>query len=243
MNHSTTAGMRIADAAYHPKIKDWPEDERPREKMVKHGPAQLSDAELLAILIGSGSGTVTAVDLAKTLLMQAGSLRDLASLDVPDLLQKKIRGLGQARAVVLVAAFEIARRVRSSVVADSSAIRGPEDVAARYVPRLQSKKQELFMVLVLNSANKITREVVVTQGLLNSSLAHPREVFRPAILENAASVILLHNHPSGNPEPSGEDLAMTRQLVEAGKLIGITVHDHIIIAGDEHTSFAERGLL
>ncbi|MCX6138671.1 MAG: DNA repair protein RadC [Ignavibacteriales bacterium] len=243
MERLPAAASHDSVVSYHPKIKDWPEEERPREKMARHGAGALTDAELLAIMIGSGSGNVTAVDLAKTLMVQVGSLRDLASLDVSDLLQKKIKGLGSARVVTLVAVFEIARRIRSSAVAESAAIRSPDDVAARYIPQLQSKKQELFMVLVLNSANKITREVVVTQGLLNSSLAHPREVFRPAILENAASVILLHNHPSGNPEPSGEDIAMTRQLVEAGKLIGITVHDHIIIAGDTHTSFAERGLL
>jgi DNA repair protein RadC len=225
------------------KIKDWPENERPREKLLERGVNALSDAELLAILIGSGSGGVTAVDLAKSILVRFESLRVLSSLDVADLKQKKLKGLGTARAVSLVAAFEIARRVRTAGVSESRPIRTPTDVADRFIPQLQGKKQELFIVLVLNSANKITKEVVVTQGLLNSSLTHPREVFRPAIMENAASVILLHNHPSGNPEPSPEDIAITRQLVEAGRVIGIPVHDHIIIAGETHTSFAERGLL
>jgi DNA repair protein RadC len=243
MDHSTFQTPHDSITTYHPKIKDWPADERPREKMTSRGSSALSDAELLAIIIGSGSGNVTAVDLAKTLIVHAGSLHALSSMDVADFLQKKIKGLGKARAVSLVAAFEIGRRIRSSSVADTVSIRTPDDVAEKYIPHLQGKKQEVFMVLVLNSANKIIKEVVVTQGLLNSSLAHPREVFRPAILENAASIILLHNHPSGNPEPSGEDIAITRQIVEAGKVIGITVHDHIIIAGNSHTSFAERGLL
>lgn len=243
MDRSTFHTPHDSITTYHPKIKDWPADERPREKMTSRGSSALSDAELLAIIIGSGSGNITAVDLAKTLIVHAGSLHALSSMDVADFLQKKIKGLGKARAVSLAAAFEIGRRIRSSSVADTVSIRTPDDVAEKYIPQLQGKKQEVFMVLVLNSANKITREVVVTQGLLNSSLAHPREVFRPAILENAASIILLHNHPSGNPEPSGEDIAITRQIVEAGKVIGITVHDHIIIAGNSHTSFAERGLL
>ncbi len=225
----------------HRTIKDWPSGDRPREKLLTRGPEGLSDAELLTLLIGAGSRHASAFDLARHLLTTAGSLRALAASSAQDILQ--VAGIGAARAVSVAAAFEIGRRVASATVADDAVIRSPADVGAKYVPRLQHLQQELFMVLTLNSANRITREVVVTRGLLNSSLTHPREVFRPAILELAASVVLLHNHPSGNGEPSDDDVLITKQLVEAGKIIGIPVHDHLIIAGNSYTSFAERGLL
>ncbi|MEW5799879.1 MAG: DNA repair protein RadC [Bacteroidota bacterium] len=224
-------------------IKEWPEDERPREKLMKHGAASLSDSELLAILINTGSGKQSAVDLAKKLLREYKSLRTVSGLSVADLKQKKFKGIGKVKAIVLAAAFEIARRLASTPKEDLSPIRTPEDVANRYKPQLRDLKQEVFMVLCLSSSNKIIQERTITKGLLNSSLTHPREVFREAILENAASVILLHNHPSGNLEPSREDIQITKQLVEAGKIIGISVQDHIIIGGDNFTSMMERGLM
>jgi DNA repair protein RadC len=230
-------------AVRYTSIKEWPEDERPREKLMKHGAASLSDSELLAILINTGSGKQSALDLAKKLLREYHSMRNLAGLSVSDLKQKKFKGIGKVKAAKLAAAFEIARRLASTRTEDSAPIRTPEDVAKRYLPELRDLKQEIFMVLCLNSSNKIIQERTVTKGILNSSLTHPREVFREAILENAASVILLHNHPSGNPEPSREDIQITKQLVEAGKIIGIAVHDHIIIAGDGFTSMVERGLM
>ena len=226
---------------YHTKIKDWPSQERPREKLINQGPETLSEAELLAILIGSGSGKVTALDLAKTLFVEHQTLRSLASLGVADL--KKFKGIGDARAVCIAASFELARRLHSSPEVERPIIRTPSDVAQQLIPKLRDLKQEVFIVLHLNSANRITREVTITRGLLNSSLTHPREVFRQAIVEHAASVILVHNHPSGNPEPSQEDLAITKQLVEASKVVGIPVHDHLIIAGWMFTSLAERGFI
>ncbi|MFA6468631.1 MAG: DNA repair protein RadC [Bacteroidota bacterium] len=224
-------------------IKEWPEDERPREKLIKHGASSLSDSELLAILINIGTENLSAVEVAKKLILQHRTLRNLSSLSVADLRQKKNKGIGTAKAVTIVAAFELARRFSTSDADASEPIRSPEDVARRCGPELRDLKQEVFKVLCLNSANKITQERIITKGLLNSSLTHPREVFREAILENAASVILLHNHPSGNREPSREDIAITKQIVEAGKIIGIPVHDHIIIAGNDFTSMMERGLL
>lgn len=201
----------------------------------------MTEAELLAILIGSGSGKVTALDVAKTLIVERKSLRSLAGLTVADL--KEFKGIGDARAVVIAAAFELARRLQSSPDEERCMIRSPSDVAQQFIPALRDLQQEVFVVILLNSANKIIRKITITKGLLNSSLTHPREVFRHAIVEHAASVILMHNHPSGNPEPSQEDIAITRQIVEASKVVGIPVHDHIIIAGGEFTSFAERGLL
>lgn len=224
-------------------IKEWPEDERPREKLLKHGASSLSDSDLLAILIKSGSGKLSAVDLAKIILKEYKSLRNVSALSVADLKQKKFKGIGKVKAITLVAAFEMARRLASKPADDSRPIRTPEDVANRYIPQLRDLKQEVFMVLCLSSSNKIIQERTITKGLLNSSLTHPREVFREAILENAASIILLHNHPSGNLEPSKEDIHITKQIVEAGKIIGISVHDHIIIAGDGFTSMMERGLM
>lgn len=224
-------------------INKWPEDERPREKLMKHGAASLSDSELLAILINTGSGKQSALDLAKKLVREFGSLKKLAGLSVADLKQRKFKGIGKAKAVTIAAAFEIARRIEKEPRDASAPIRTPEDVAKIFIPRMRDLKQEEFRVICLNSANKIITDRIITKGLLNSSLTHPREVFREAILEHAASVILLHNHPSGNKEPSREDIQITKQLVEAGKIIGIEVHDHIIIAGDDYTSMMERGLM
>ncbi len=228
-------------SSYHTKIKDWPESERPREKLINAGSDALTEAELLAILIGSGTGKITAVDLAKRLLVEYKNLRAIAGLSVGDL--QHFKGIGEARAVSIVAAFELARRLHSLPEEERHNIRTPDDVAERFIPRLRDMKQEMFIVLLLNSANRIMKEITVTRGLLNSSLTHPREVFRSAIVESAASVILLHNHPSGNPEPSQEDISITKQIVEASKVVGIPVHDHIIIAGNSYTSFADRGLL
>jgi len=227
----------------HIPITAWPEDERPREKLEKHGAASLSEAELLAILINSGSGQRTALDLARLLLHEHKTLRRLSELSVADFKRKTFKGIGRVKAIVLVAACELARRIQSSGAQNSDPIRSPEDIAKIFGPRLRDKKQEEFIVVILNSANRIIRERTITKGLLNSSLTHPREVFREAILENGASVILIHNYPSGNPEPSREDIQITKQLVEAGTIIGIPVHDHIIIAGASYTSMMERGLL
>ena len=226
---------------YHTKIRDWPANERPREKLITHGAEILTESELLAILIGSGSGKVTALDLAKRLMVEYRSLRALAGSGVGDL--RRFKGIGEARAVAIVAAFELARRLQSTPEIAELIVRTPADVAGKFIPMLRDLKQEVFIVVLLNSANKIIKEVTITRGLLNSSLTHPREVFRHAIIEHAASIILMHNHPSGNLEPSQEDIAITKQLVEASAIVGIPVHDHLIIAGGGFTSFAERGLM
>lgn len=226
---------------FHPTIPEWPEHERPREKLVTHGSEAVSDAELLAILLRTGAGKITAVDLAKLLLKDFDSLERLASRSLQDF--KQYHGLGEAKAATLIAAFEMGRRTASHRRSEKLQIRSPEDVVKRYQPLLRDLQIEVFRVLLLDSANHLIRDVEVTSGILNSSLVHPREVFKSAITEPAASVILLHNHPSGNPEPSSEDLQVTKQLVEAGKIIGIPVHDHLIITANSYTSFAERGIL
>lgn len=228
-------------SSYHVKISEWPADERPREKLLQRGSGALSDAELLAILIRTGTGHITAVDLASTLLREFESLPRLASRSAQEL--KHYKGLGDAKSLLLVAAFELGRRAASRIVQDREQIRSPGEIARRFGPALRDLQQEIFKVLLLDSANHLLREVTVSVGILNSALVHPREVFRQAIMEPAASVILMHNHPSGNPDPSSEDLEITRQLVEAGKIMGIPVRDHLILAGENYASFAERGLL
>jgi DNA repair protein RadC len=222
-------------------IRDWREDERPRERLVNHGPAALSDSELLAILISSGTKGFSALDAARELLKRHDSLGKLSTCDLSEF--RQVHGLGNARAIGLAAAFEIGKRIAAEPHRERRAIRSPEDIAGMYIPRLRGLRNEVFYVLLLNASNQIFREVQVSEGSLNSSIVHPREVFRLAITESAASVILMHNHPSGNPRPSQEDINVTRQVIEAGKVIDIKVFDHIIIAGTEYTSLARLGLI
>jgi DNA repair protein RadC len=155
----------------------------------------------------------------------------------------RVRGIGPAKAARLMAAFEAGRRSASQRSGDQVQVGCPDDVAAVYGPLMRDLKKEIFKVVHLNTANIIVGDYTVSEGGLASSIVEPRAVFEQAILDNAASVICLHNHPSGNPEPSRQDIRITRQLVEAGKLMGIPVHDHLIIAGDAHTSLAERGVM
>ncbi len=222
-------------------IKDWREEERPRERLLKNGAASLTDSELLAILIRAGTKGVSALDVARELLNKFDDLNNLSTRDYSEL--KTVKGLGGAKTVTLLAAFELGKRIKSGAFKDKKSINRPEDLANIYIPVFEGAKTEIFKVIMLNSANKIIREINVSEGTLNTSVVHPREVFRFAITESAASVILLHNHPSGNPQPSNEDLQITKQLVEAGKIIGIRVVDHLIIAGDTYTSLKREGLM
>ena len=237
-----TDGKRqlIGRSAFYTTIKDWPEGERPREKMLQRGASALSEAELLAILIRTGNRGATALDLAKKLLSEGRTLRDVAAMTPGDF---QSFGIGRARATAIVAAFELTRRLPASDRAERPVIRGPEEVGLRYGPKLRDLKHEEFWSLLLNSSNRLIGEFKITSGILNSSIVHPRECFHQAIKEKAASVIFVHNHPSGNAEPSQEDLSITKQLVEAGRILGIPVNDHIIVAGNEVTSFAERRLI
>jgi DNA repair protein RadC len=225
---------------YRTTIKDWPEGDRPREKLEQKGASTLSEAELLAILIRTGNKGATALDLAKRLLSHGKTLRDVAQMSVQDFVDLRI---GKARATSVIAACELARRFPSSMSKEKPVFHSPEDVASIYVPKLRDLKHEEFWVLLLTSANSLIADKMITRGTLNSSLVHPRECFQDALKQSAATVIFLHNHPSGNAEPSQEDIAITKQLVESGKVLGIPVHDHIIVAGGTFTSFADRGLM
>ncbi len=225
---------------YHARIKDWPESERPREKLLKHGPEALSNAELLAILIQSGTGNITALDLAKTMLTEFSGLPGLARRSISEV--KRFKGIGDARAAVIAAGIEFARRLQAEPE-EAYQVSGPEDVARRFIPRLRDQKVEYFYTILLNNAGKIISEHVISQGTINASLVHQREVFHHAVTELAASVILLHNHPSGTLEASAEDKNITEMMVRAGEIMDIPVRDHIIIAGNRYLSFAEKGLL
>lgn len=223
-------------------IRELPRGERPRERLKDHGAQSLSAAELLAIVIGSGGGGASALQLGHAVLAAAGgSLRRMASQPVASL--TAMRGVGPARAVAVHAALELGRRLAAEVRDEGAPMRSPRDVAAAFAPRLEDLPVEEFHVAILDAQHRLERDVTVTRGLLNSSLVHPREVFREAIAERAAAIILVHNHPSGDPTPSADDRLVTEQLVAAGRLLDIPVHDHVIVGRGRYTSFAEAGLL
>jgi DNA repair protein RadC len=224
------------------RIKEWPVSDRPRERLRSSGPEALSGRELLAIVIGSGTEGHSAVDVAAALLQSAGgSLRRLAGIGLTEL--QRTQGVGPATAARLAAALELGRRLAREGPADRVRIHGPRDVYERCAPSMRDLPQEEFRVLLMNTQHAITQEVVVTRGILDASMVHPREVFRAAIAENAAAIILTHNHPSGDPTPSAEDREVTRQLAAAGAVIGIPVLDHVVIGDARYVSFVEAGLL
>src|SRR5688500_4462667 len=238
---SVTLGSgRPSDRAL--SIRELPRSERPRERLKDLGAQALSSAELLAIVVGTGGARRSALHVGQAILAGAdGSLRRLASQPVAAL--TSLGGVGTARAVTVHAALELGRRMAAEERQDGVPVRSPRDVARVFSARLEDLPVEEFHVAVLDSQHRLERDVTVTRGILNSSLVHPREVFREAIAERAAAVILVHNHPSGDPTPSADDRTVTDQLVAAGRLLDIPVHDHVIIGRGRYVSFAEAGLL
>ncbi len=224
------------------KIKEMPNVDRPRERLRSLGAQALSTTELIATVLGSGGKGASVLACAQLVLDQAGgSLGRLGSMPLAAL--TRVRGVGRARATAVHAALELGLRMAGEARQAGVPLRGPRDVAAFFAPRLQDAPVEEFHVAILDAQHRLERDVLITRGLLNSSLVHPREVFREAIAERAAAVILVHNHPSGDPTPSAEDKAVTEQLVAAGRLLDIPVHDHIIVGRGRYVSFAEAGLL
>jgi len=223
-------------------VKELPRSERPRERLVALGAGALSSAELLALLVGAGTTGGSAIQVGQALLAGArGSLRRMAMQPVAAL--TATTGVGMVRAVTVHAALELGRRLSCEERDDGAPVRSPRDVARLFAPRLEDLPVEEFHVAVLDAQHRLERDVTITRGILTSSLVHPREVFREAIAERAAALILVHNHPSGDPTPSADDRLVTEQLVAAGKLLDIPVHDHVIIGRGRYTSFAEAGLL
>lgn len=224
------------------KIKDLPLDDRPREKLILRGPQSLSDSELIAIILRTGTKGKSVVQISQEIIKKSGNLASLAVKTVSAF--TKDEGIGKDKAATLAAVFEIAKRVNAQIKWFSDAkITSPEDVAKIFIPLLKDEIKEHFFVLCLNSANKIIKYENISIGNLNSSVVHPREVFKVAIDNNSANIIVLHNHPSGNPEPSNEDISITKKLVESGKILGIEIFDHIIIAGNQYLSFVEKRLI
>jgi DNA repair protein RadC len=216
--------------------EDWP-----REKLFRHGPHVLSNAELLALLLGTGAKERTSVEVASRMLATVASIRELAAQEVRDF--TRMDGIGPGKAARLAAAFEFGRRLPRIPREAAAAFRSPADVFREYAPIMSDLRREVFRVVLLNTGHVRISDFVASEGGIASSIVEPRLIFRRAILEHAAAVICIHNHPSGNPEPSREDVAVTRQLVRAGAHLGIPLRDHVIIAGDTYTSLAERGLV
>ena len=221
-------------------VKDWPEDERPRERLIKNGPASLSDAQLLAIIIRNGKGGRSAVDLGRELLEKFGSLTGIEQAGIAELCE--VPGIGPAKSAELKAAIELGRRYQKPTLAGASFC-ASQDVADYYKPRMKDAKQEEFRCVILDTKNKIIKEVKVTTGTLTASIVHPRDTFKTAIRESAAAVIFIHNHPSGDTRPSQEDILLTKRLVQAGEVLGIQVLDHIIIGDGNHFSFRDNGMI
>jgi DNA repair protein RadC len=222
-------------------IKDWPENERPRERLIKHGPEGLSDAQLLAILLRTGHKRQNAVGLAFKLIAHFGGLSALSQASIAELC--KMQGIGPAKAAHLKAALELGRRAVSSPLSAGVKIRGSQDVYRHYHAHLRSLKHELFKVILLDGKNRIIRDSTISEGSLTLSIVHPREVFNPAIRDSAGAVIFIHNHPSGDPTPSREDHQLTKRLVACGELLGIKVLDHLVVGDARYFSFADQGCL
>lgn len=221
-------------------LKSLPDAERPRERLRFFGADAVSTSELIAIIIGSGTRGCSVLQLAQQLLQRFGSLTSLAEATIEELIQ--VKGLGIAKATQLKAALSLGTRLVPLDEEGPKRLERPEQVFGLLKSEFQVYKQEVFCVLLLDAKGKLIKKEHVSLGTLTQALVHPREVFYPAIRHKAASLILAHNHPSGDPSPSSEDLEVTSRLVEAGRQIGIPIHDHVIIGRDGYVSLRERGV-
>lgn len=222
-------------------IKDVPKEDRPRERLLKLGSSHLSNQELLATLLGSGTKEESVMALSNRVLMHFEGLKLLNDATIEELIA--IKGIGTAKGVLMLAAIELGKRMNQYRPNDRYVIRSPEDGADYVMEEMRSLNQEHFVVLFLNTKNQIIHRQTIFIGSLNTSIVHPREVFREAVKRSAASIIVAHNHPSGDPTPSQEDIHVTRRLVESGKMIGIELLDHLIIGDRKFVSLKEKGYL
>lgn len=222
-------------------MKNVPLYERPRERLLRQGAAPLADTELLAILLRTGTENESAFDLAKRLLVAFQDLRGLAQASHQELV--KMKGIGPVKAIELQAAFELGRRLQQTMQYERPTIRFPRDVASLLMAEMSQLTQEHFVCLFLNTKNHVTGKKTIFVGSLDASIVHPREVYKEAIRTSSASVICVHNHPSGDPTPSREDIAVTKTLQQAGDLIGISLLDHVIIGDGRFVSLKEQGYL
>ncbi len=225
------------------KVKNWPEGERPRERLIKYGTESLSDAQLLAIILRTG-GKMGVLNLAIELLDRFKCLRNIDISSISEL--SAIKGLGIAKIAQIKAAFELGKRLMGESSENSPSFSASLNVYSYFAPRLKNLKKEVFIAVLLDAKNKMIKEKEydkVSEGTLTNSIIHPREAFKEAIRESAASVIFVHNHPSGDPTPSQDDIFVTERLKKAGEIIGILVIDHVIIGDGKYTSLKEKGIL
>ncbi|WP_313636700.1 DNA repair protein RadC [Paenibacillus sp.] len=220
-------------------LRDLPHEERPRERMMHYGAESLSQAELLAILLRTGTRRESAIHIAQQMLGKIGGLRGLVDLSIEELTE--IKGIGPAKAVQLKAGIELGRRLANSRFTMPVIIRCPEDAAEILTEQLRYLQKEHFVCLFLNTKNHVIGQETLSMGSLNASIVHPREVFRAAIKCSSASIICAHNHPSGDPTPSPEDISLTSRLLQAGEIVGIDVLDHLIIGDSSFVSLKEKG--
>jgi DNA repair protein RadC len=224
-----------------PSIKAWPVHERPREKLLDGGSDRLTEAELLAVLFPTGArGAANSLDQARAWLQKFGSLREL--VDAPARALRAAPGIGSARAAMIQAIGELARRYAQQRLPRGRPLRTSAEVYRHCGERLASLRKEQFHVILLDGKNRPLKDVRVSEGTLTASLVHPREVFVPVIEESAAAIILVHNHPSGDPTPSAEDIAITQRLRQVGEMMGVRVLDHVVIGHGRYVSFADEGL-
>jgi DNA repair protein RadC len=226
---------------YYP-IREWAEDDRPREKLLLKGRQSLSDAELIAILMGSGSRNESAVDLAKRILKESSdNLMELSKLSVQDLM--KFKGVGEAKAISIIAALELGKRRRGAEALERKKISSSKDVFEFFSSIVGDLTYETFYILLLNRANSIIRGVQISEGGISGTVADPKKIFKLALDHNATSIILCHNHPSGNVKPSQDDIALTKKIKKAGETMDISVLDHIILGDEKYYSFADEGMM
>ncbi|MCL6647016.1 MAG: DNA repair protein RadC [Chloroflexi bacterium] len=233
-------GAAVSERPGYLLIRDLPSADRPRERLLRHGPAALSNAELLAILWRTGTARESVLDLASRVLSRFGSLAALGRASVAELMAQ--RGIGEAKAVELLAAIELGRRTVSLAPEERRTVRSPADIAEFCLPDMALLDREMLRVVLLNTKHQVLAVQDLYLGSLNRSVVRVAEVFREAIRQNAAAVAIVHNHPSGDPSPSREDIAVTADLVAAGRLLDIDVLDHLIVAGQRYLSLKERGL-
>lgn len=222
-------------------IKDFPIEDRPRERLIQHGAASLSNQELLAILLRTGTKSKSALQLANKLLAQFDGLLWLKEAALEEIMG--IKGIGKVKAVQIAAAIELGRRIGNLTYNDRYIIRSPEDGANYVMNDMRFLTQEHFVCLYLNTKNQVLHRQTIFIGSLNASIVHPREVFKEAFRRSAASIICFHNHPSGDPTPSREDIEVTNRLVECGKMMGIEILDHLIIGDNKYVSMKEKGFI
>jgi DNA repair protein RadC len=223
---------------YKVRILDMQKEERPRERLLKSGAASLADSELLAIILRTGTKQENVINLCQRLLSMY-NLKQLSQTNIARLTE--IHGIKDSKAAQIAACFEIARRLEAFSEDSKPKINSPEDVYRRIYPKMREQKKEMFIELCLDTKNQIIKEDTISVGSLNANVVHPREVFKIALAESAAHIIVAHNHPSGDPTPSREDIEITKKLAETGKIIGIDVLDHVIIGDGRHFSMKEAG--